>query len=218
MWSYQISEKEKTANTEGNWNRKIFMLSVCALCFCGVGVNLIKDGLTTWVPSILKEEYSMTDSISILLALFLPIVAVFGNLCALRVHKKVPDYVTHCCIVFALIAVLIGVIIGCLEVKWVILMLLCLVVANFLASSLNSLITSIFPMFMRGKVNSGFYAGFLNGFCYLGSTISSYGLGYIADHFGWTAVFGVLMTVCITVIIIWGGYKLCCKMTREKGE
>ena len=87
-------------------------------------------------------------------------------------------------------------------------MLVCLVIVNFLASSLNSLITSIFPIFMRGKVNSGFYAGILNGFCYLGSTISSYGLGYIADHFGWTAVFFVLIAFCVSVVMVWGVYKI----------
>ena len=214
----QVSLKEeKTTKAESEcWSRKIFMLSVCALCFCGVGVNLIKDGLTTWVPSILKEEYSMTDSISILLTLFLPIVAVFGNLYALSVHKRIPDYVSHCCVVFALMAVIIGVIIGCLEVKFAILMLVCLVIVNFLASSLNSLITSIYPIFMRGKVNSGFYAGILNGFCYLGSTISSYGLGYIADHFGWTAVFWFLIAVCIAVMIVCFVYKICSTTVKEK--
>lgn len=202
-------KEEKAVKAEGeDRSRKIFMLSVCALCFCGVGVNLIKDGLTTWVPSILKEEYSMTDSVSILLTVFLPIVAVFGNLFALRVHRRIPDYVTHCCVVFALMAVITGVIIGCLEIRFAILMLVCLVIVNFLASSLNSLITSIFPIFMRGKVNSGFYAGILNGFCYLGSTISSYGLGYIADHFGWTAVFFVLIAFCVSVVMVWGVYKI----------
>lgn len=207
--------EEKPVKEEGeNWNKRVFMLSVCALCFCGVGVNLIKDGLTTWVPSILKEEYSMTDSISILLTVLLPIVAVFGNLCALRVHKIIPDYVSHCAAVFASMAIIIGVIIGCLEIKFAILMLVCLMFVNFLASSLNSLITSIFPMFMRGKVNSGFFAGILNGFCYLGSTISSYGLGYIADNFGWTAVFLVLIAVCVAVVIVWSIYKLCSRPVR----
>ena len=71
------------------------------------------------------------------------------------------------------------------------------------ASSLNSLITSIFPMFMRGKVNSGLYAGILNGFCYLGSTISSYGLGYIAENYGWAATFGVLIAFCAAVCLLW---------------
>jgi len=211
----QVDLKEENIETqEGVWNRKIFMVSVCVLCFCGVGVNLIKDGLTTWVPTILKEEYSMTDSISILLTIFLPIVAVFGNLCALGVHKKIPDYVTHCCIIFVVMALFIGVIIGCLEIKLAILMLVCLVAVNFLASSLNSLITSIYPIFMRGKVDSGFYAGILNGFCYLGSTISAYGLGYIAENFGWTAVFLFLIAVCVSVAIIWCGYKIYSRTVR----
>lgn len=212
----EIVKKEKkdiTAEKEG-WNKKIFIVSVCALCFCGVGVNLIKDGLTTWVPTILKEEYSMSDSISILLTVFLPVVAVFGNLCALKVHKLIPDYITHCFIVFSLIAIIIGVIIGCLEVKWAILMLVCLIVVNFLASSLNSLITSIYPIFMRGKVDSGFYAGMLNGFCYLGSTISAYGLGYIAEHFGWTVVFYFLIAFCIAVAITWCGYKMYIRIVK----
>lgn len=212
----EIVKKEKkdiTAEKEG-WNKKIFIVSVCALCFCGVGVNLIKDGLTTWVPTILKEEYSMSDSISILLTVFLPVVAVFGNLCALKVHKLIPDYITHCFIVFSLIAIIIGVIIGCLEVKWAILMLVCLIVVNFLASSLNSLITSIYPIFMRGKVDSGFYAGMLNGFCYLGSTISAYGLGYIAEHFGWTAVFYFFIAFCIAVAITWCGYKMYIRIVK----
>lgn len=187
-------------------DRKLLFASIYVLCFCAIGVNLIKDGLTTWVPSILKEEFSMNDSLSILLTLFLPVLAVFGNAYALTMHKKLPDYVNHCVAVFALIAIFIGIIIGSLSYKFVSLTLIGLVTVNFLASSLNSLITSIFPMFMRGKVNSGLFAGILNGFCYLGSTISSYGLGAIADNFGWTSVFWTLIGFCTVSFVVWFGY------------
>ncbi len=186
--------------------RKLLFTSICVLCFCAIGVNLIKDGLTTWVPSILKEEFSMSDSLSILLTLFLPILAVFGNAGALKIHKKIPDYVNHCTVVFAIIAVFIGIIIGSLSFELVSFMLIGLVIVNFLASSLNSLITSIFPLFMRGKVNSGLFAGVLNGFCYVGSTISSYGLGTIADNFGWVAVFWTLIGFCAVSFVVWAGY------------
>lgn len=193
---------------QGKNEKKVLFASIYALCFCAIGVNLIKDGLTTWVPSILKEEFSMSDSLSILLTLFLPVLAVFGNVYALNLHKKVPDYVHHCGIVFAVIAIFIGMIIGSLTLELVVCMLIGLVVVNFLASSLNSLITSIFPLFMRGKVNSGLFAGILNGFCYVGSTISSYGLGAIADNYGWTAVFWVLIGFCVVTFFVWGGYAL----------
>ena len=186
--------------------KKLFLMTICILCFCAVGVNLIKDGLTTWVPSILKDEFSMSDSLSILLTLFLPIVAVFGNMTALKMHHMIPDYVSQCGLVFGIIALFICAIIGSLSLELIVFMLIGLVVANFLASSLNSLITSIFPLFMRGKVNSGLFAGVLNGFCYLGSAMSSYGLGAIADHLGWTAVFMVLMGFCSVMLIIWAIY------------
>jgi len=186
--------------------RKILFISIYVLCFFAIGVNLIKDGLTTWVPSILKEEFSMSDSLSILLTLFLPIIAVFGNVGALKVHKIIPDYVNHCVAVFAIIAVFICGIITSLTFEIISFLFIGLVIVNFLASSLNSLITSIFPLFMRGKVNSGLFAGVLNGFCYLGSTISSYGLGAIADNFGWTAVFWTLIGFVIISFIVWCVY------------
>ena len=212
----KITQSEKTVEKEQEkGERKHLYILIYVLCFFAIGVNLIKDGLTTWVPSILKEEFFMSDSLSILLTLFLPVLAVFGNACALNMHKKIPDYVNQCAVSFGIIGVFIGVIIGSLSFKVVLLMLIGLVVVNFFASALNSLITSIFPMFMRDKVNSGLFAGVLNGFCYLGSTISSYGLGAIADNFGWTAVFITLIGFVILSFIVWSVY-ICLKRFFNK--
>ena len=212
------SKAEGPSNKQKKGERKIIFLSIYVLCFCAIGVNLIKDGLTTWVPSILKDSFSMSDSISILLTLFLPVLAIFGNAYALKIHKKIPDYVNHCAVTFAVIAVLILIIIGSLNLEWAVALLVCLIIVNFLASSLNSLITSIFPLFMRGKVNSGLFAGILNGFCYLGSTISSYGLGVIADNFGWSAVFMTLIIFCVIAVIVWFGYACAKKYIEAKKD
>ncbi len=206
--------EEKIQQTKNE--KKIFMTSIYALCFCAIGVNLIKDGLSTWVPTILKEGYSMSDSISILLTLFLPVVAIFGNAFAIKMHKKIPDCVTHCFVMFTAMAAFIGVIIGSMAIKQVLLVLVGLITVSFFASSLNSLVTSIFPMFMRGRVNSGLFAGVLNGFCYLGSTISSYGLGVIAENFGWVSVFWVLIGFCAVVAVIWCAYTLYKRILTKK--
>ena len=205
------SERKETGKSE----RKLLFTTIYVLCFCAVGINLIKDGLTTWVPSILKEEFSMSDSLSILLTLFLPVLAVFGNALSIKIHKIIPDYVNHCVAVFAVIAVLICAIIGSLTLEIVSVMLIGLVLVNFLASSLNSLLTSVFPLFMRDKVNAGLFAGVINGFCYLGSTLSSYGLGTIADNFGWTAVFLTLAGFCILSFLVWIGYRVICQKIKR---
>ena len=59
---------------------------------------------------------------------------------------------------------------------------------------------------MRGKISSGSLAGILNGFSYLGSTISAYGLGAIADNFGWVSVFWSLIFLCVVTPVVWSGY------------
>ena len=215
--SYDNEEPENKAVknekiTLGNKEKKHLYLTIAFLCFSAIGVNLIKDGLGTWVPAILKDEFLMDDSLSILLTLLLPMVAILGNAFALKIHKKIPDYVNQCGTTFAAITITICTILGFLKLKMAIFMLITLVVANFLASSLNSLITSIFPMFMRGKVNSGMFAGILNGFCYLGSTISSSGLGIIADKSGWSAVFVTLAIFSGVVCIVWGIYHIARKV------
>ena len=129
----------------------------------------------------MKEEYKLDDSLSIILTLALPIVAIFGNAFAVSINKKIPDYVLQCAITFFYAGIIIvGVIFG-MQSQQLVLTLLGFVVVCLLASSCNSVITSIFPLYMKGKVNSGRIAGILNGFCYVGSTISSYGLGWIAD-------------------------------------
>lgn len=201
--SYNNEVKKEKSFKNVKAEKNIIYITICVLCLYAVIVNLTKDGLTTWVPSILKENFAMSDSVSILLTLTLPVVAIFGNLVALKTHKFLPDYITHCFVVFIIIGGIVGVIITGISRTQIIFTLVGLMFVNFMSSSLNSLVTSIFPMFMREKVNSGLFAGILNGFCYAGSTISSYGLGLIADNFGWISVFWLLIGCCFFAGIVW---------------
>ena len=177
------------------------LLPIVMLCIYGVATNLIKDGLTTWVPSILKEQYQLDASLSIILTLALPLCATFSNLFALSTHKRIPDFVWNCAALFMASGVVIACVLGGLSIESFWITLVGFAVVCFLISASNSLITGIFPLFMKGKVNSGLVAGILNGFCYLGSTVSAYGLGAVADARGWSAVFWVLLGVCGAVCV-----------------
>ena len=186
---------------QGKLPRELFV-TIVLLGIFAVATNFVKDGLTTWVPSILKSSFGFTDSLSIMLTLFLPIVSIFGNVFALKIYNKTKNFVFSCGFLFLSAGALIGAVIGCLSIHLAVLTLLAFALTSFCASSSNSTITSIFPLQMKGKINSGLIAGVLNGCCYVGSTISSYGLGWIADNWGWTTVFWVLFTVCMAVVAI----------------
>jgi len=177
------------------------VLSLCVLAVFAVVDNFTKDGLTTWVPSILKETYGYPTYLSILLTLILPIFAIFGTAFAVRLHKKMSDFVLLCAVFFLVSSGLIGCALAFMELSSVIL-LLCFAFVSCFMSSINNVITSMAPLYFKEKVNSGMLAGLLNGCCYIGSTLSAYGLGSVADGMGWSAVFWLLLALTAGVSIL----------------
>ena len=53
----------------------------------------------------------------------------------------------------------------------------------------------MFPLDRRAVINSGFAAGLLNTFCYVGSTITAYSLGAVSEKSGWNSVFTIMLIV-----------------------
>ena len=71
---------------------------------------------------------------------------------------------------------------------------------------------------MKSKINSGKIAGLLNGFCYLGSTIASYGLGVVRDRWDWNAVFYLLLGVCVLVCLLGAFYLTAKKIILNRNK
>lgn len=182
---------------------KVMFTSIVSLGFFAIITNLVKDGLTTWVPAILKEQYGVPDSIGIILTLVMPMLALFGTSVAVALNKKVHDFVGLCGIAFAVIAFLTFCLTLASEgVHGVVVTLGCLAGVSLLTSSANNVITSMAPLYLKNELNAGLLAGIMNGLCYVGSTLSAYGLGAFADRFGWDAVFLLLAALSAACVII----------------
>lgn len=163
---------------------------------------------------ILRETYSLPDSMSILLTLILPILAIFGTSVAVILHKKIKDFVILSIVLFGIAAVFIGLVILCLPTGWVAVTLSCFGIVSCLMSGVNNIITSMAPMYWKNRVDLGFLAGILNGFCYLGSTLSAYALGLIADVGGWNSVIKLLFILC-ALSVLFGGIYIFIKKARS---
>ena len=179
---------------KGLLNRAV-AVTVLVLCLFAVANNLVKDGLTTWVPSILKERFGLPDSLSILLTLVLPVLGIFGAACNGLLERRLPSFIKLSGLWFLLAAVSTAGVILLLDTSlwWAVLAVFGIISLSMHA--VNNAITSMAPLYMREQLDSGLLAGVLNGCCYVGSTISSYGLGWVADHFGWNGVFLLLLAV-----------------------
>jgi len=172
----------------------IFIISIAVILISAVANGFIKDGITTWVPSILKEEFGVPSSLSIIVTLLLPVLSIFGTSLVNKLHKKQKDENALNGIFYFVTIILTVLIILTLNLKSVPLTLMLFGGIACLMSAVNNVITSVVPLYSRDKIDSGFSAGLLNTFCYIGSTLSTSLLGKIADTKGWNDVF-----ICILI-------------------
>ncbi len=197
----------KAIKTNGQKEEKVKMsktvlVALFLAAFAGVANGFIKDGINTWVPSVLKDEFNFSESFSILLALMLPLVSTMGAAIAKKVHEKIPSHATMNMIFYLFSAVLCSGILVSLKLKSVVSIMICFICVACGMSMINNVITSMFALDYRSRLNAGFAAGLLNTFCYIGSTVTSYTLGSVADNRGWNSVFIIMLVVCLTAAII----------------
>lgn len=201
MSSVQKCKKIQVNNQQENSNKlKItpsFALALLVIIISAIANGFIKDGVTTWVPSILKEEFGMSSSLSIIVTLLLPVLSIFGASIVKACHKKQKNVNVLNGVYYFISVILSATIIATISFKSAPLTLILFGGTACMMSSVNNVITSIVPLYSRDKIDSGLSAGILNTFCYVGSTMSTTVLGKIADTKGWNDVF-----ICIFIFAL----------------
>lgn len=191
----------------------VFVIGIIVILISAVTNGFIKDGITTWVPSILKEEFGVSSSLSIIVTLLLPVLSIFGTSIVNALHKKQKDENALNGIFYFATIILVGFIILTLNLKSVPLTLALFGGIACLMSAVNNVITSIVPLYSRDKTDSGLMAGLLNTFCYIGSTLATSLLGRIADTKGWNDVF-----VCILIFTVISFAVCCASVVLKKNK
>lgn len=195
---------------------KAVLLALFITAFAGIANGFIKDGINTWVPSVLYEEFGIPQEFSILLTLLLPMVSTMGAAIAKKVHEKIPSHAAMNLIFYVFSALLCGGILLSLKLHSIVAIMVCFIGVACGMSMINNVITSMFALDYRRLLNAGFAAGLLNTFCYIGSTTTSYTLGAVSQAKGWNAVFIIMLAVCIVAAVICFAGLISEKKMKEK--
>ncbi|MBR5218914.1 MAG: MFS transporter [Clostridia bacterium] len=203
----KCEEEEITkAENSGEKQNMLRLFMVSGLVFTSVSVaihGMLKDGVTTWVPTMITEVYALSPSVSVLFTTLLPVVNLTGTYAAAYVYKKFIKNEMLGSILFFTIAL-----------PPLISMLFIGKMPPLLASALLSVVTSsmfganylainLMPLHFErfGRVST--VSGALNGIAYIGCAISNYGFGWLSERFGWTTVTLSWVTVCVIAIIFY---------------
>ena len=173
----------------------VFAMSIAVILISAISNGFIKDGIITWVPSIMKEEFGVSPSLSIIITLVLPILSIFGTSLVNILHKREKNENALNGFFFIGAMIITGLIILTVNLKSAPVTLALFTCVACLMAAINNVITSLVPLYSRDKIDAGLAAGLLNTFCYVGSTMSTSLLGRIADTKGWNDVFICIFTI-----------------------
>lgn len=147
--------------------------------------GMLRDGVTTWMPSYISETYSLSNVISILTGVILPVFSIFCFQMTSFVHRLwIKNPITCAGIIFAVgaaSAVALYLFTGSSAAASVILS----AVLTAAMHGVNLLLICMLPQYFQKYGNVSTVSGILNSCTYIGSAASTYGIALISEAFSW---------------------------------
>jgi len=195
-----VVQESKYPKKERNKYHVLVFIGIIAL-YC-IATALAKEGLQTWLPAILIDKYHYDESVSILITVLLPLTQMFGASLAIQTNKKIKNYILLCSVFSLVPALFVGLDLA-IKLNVPVFTIIMFALSCLILSAAANVTTSMIPIRWEDPKKSGFYAGLFNGFCFVGSAISSFGLGAVADNYGWDLV-SIILICCLCAVSIVG--------------
>lgn len=157
------------------------------LALVGGVQGVLKDCMSTWVPTFIEDMFNMGSVISILTGAFLPIFGFFGPIVTNKIMMKTRDELSSLFILFVISA-------GCLAMLAlfgrfsIVISIIALAVTYACSLGQNMILIGTLPMYFSkaGKVST--ITGTMDAVCYLTTAVVSSVTGVLVDRTGWTIV------------------------------
>ncbi len=163
----------------------------------------IKEGITTWVPTMITEVYSTAPSFSVFLSIILPIFNISGVYIITPIYNKIfkkDELKTGAAILlFALIPLSLLIFMENLPVV-VSVALLAIITTSL--HSYNYMIITLVPMHFSYCSRTATVTGIMNATAYVGCAAATYGFGVISDKIGWNGSIFVWIGLAVTAFIV----------------
>jgi len=171
--------------------------------------GMLRDGLTTWMPSLLTDTFELPTVVSILTGIVLPVFAMISFKIAAKIQDKLQNELLCAGILFGAGFVFAVIMLPLFSRSAVASVILTSLITGCMHGVNLMLITRIPIYFARfGKISS--MSGILNAFTYIGSAISTYGFALLSDRYGWyftiaswaiTSALGAVL--CLLIVKKW---------------
>ena len=163
----------------------------------------LRDGITTWMPTYITENYDLGTGASILTTVVLPIFSIASISIASSLQAKVKDDLTASTILFS-VAFVSGLVLTFFGKYGAAISVVTMMLITGCMHGINMLLISRLPAHFNrfGRVST--ISGVLNTFTYIGSASSAYGFAALSERLGWGFTVGMWAVIALLGILCCG--------------
>lgn len=195
VWYVMITKIEKISGLtyalktgEKQKKKKNYSIGGILLVFTMVAICLqgsLRDGVTTWVPTYISEEFKLGSEISILSGVGIPIFSLVSIKVVSIFYNKMGQKPFKCTVIlFSVAAACCGALTAFSGVSVILTIVLTgLIVACM--HGINLILVCYLPAIYAEPDSVSSLSGTLNFMTYVGSALSTYGFALLSTEFGW---------------------------------
>ena len=210
-YSYEVHNESaavKKAEKSTANNKMLFTPVMLCIMAAIILQGMLRDGVTTWMPTYISDVYDMSNIISILTGVVLPIFSILSIKITYKLYSKHFTNPVWCaCLIFGVGAVS-GAGIYILSGRLVALSVLFSALLTGCMHGVNYLLVCMIPAYFKKYGNVSTASGVINSCTYIGSALSTYGIALISERLGWS------FTIITWIVIGIFGTVLCLISTK----
>lgn len=204
--------KEKTKANSSAYGA-LFAPVMIGVMLAIVFQGILRDGVTTWMPSYLSDTYNLSNSISILTGVIMPIFGILCYQAASGLHVRWLTNPVSCGAVFSLVGTVSALGLFLLTGTSPVLSVCFTAVLIGCMHGMNLMLVCMIPSYFKRFGNVSAASGIINSCTYVGSALSTYGVALISEKSGWdTTLFLWLVCAALATALCF----LCASAFRKK--
>lgn len=198
VWSKYASDVkvEQRKVMETNTTFTISPLIICIMIAI-VLQGMLRDGVTTWMPSYIAETYEISNIVSILTGVVLPIFSIVCFYIADELYRHKLRNPLVCAGVFFLVGSVAALVLFRINDQSAIVSVLCSALLTGCMHGVNLMLICMLPPYFTKHGNVSSMSGLLNSCTYVGSAISTYGIAVISQEMGWNTTIGIWLGIAL---------------------
>lgn len=187
-------KQKQSTNRVGN---AVIILPLILVMLGIILQGILKDGITTWMPSYISETFGISNEVSILAGVALPLFTMVCYSAGNYLYLKLKNPLVCSAIIFTISTVFCTAL-YCLFNTSVILSTAFTAVITGCMHGVNLMLIGIAPTIFAKNGNVSTFSGILNGTAYAGSAFSAYVMPLVTENAGWqsTLLLWLVLSAC----------------------